>query len=223
MPKLVFDIETIGEDFDLLDETTQAVLTRWLKKESENEADYKIALEDFKNGLGFSPFTGQIAAIGVLDVDKNRGAVYYQNSGKQEEEIEVDGVKFKAMSEKEMLERFWEGAKNYDQFITFNGRSFDVPFLMVRSAVNGVRPSVFLMGYRYDKNSNHIDLMDKLSFQGAVRKKPNLHLVARAFGVKSPKESGITGEDVGRLFKEGKYLEIAKYNVGDLKAKGKFF
>ena len=83
MPKLVFDIETIGEDFDLLDETTQAVLTRWLKKESENEADYKIALEDFKNGLGFSPFTGQIAAIGVLDVDKNRGAVYYQNSGKQ--------------------------------------------------------------------------------------------------------------------------------------------
>ena len=135
----------------------------------------------------------------------------------------MDGVKFKAMSEKEMLERFWEGAKNYDQFITFNGRSFDVPFLMVRSAVNGVRPSVFLMGYRYDKNSNHIDLMDKLSFQGAVRKKPNLHLVARAFGVKSPKESGITGEDVGRLFKEGKYLEIAKYNVGDLKAKGKFF
>jgi hypothetical protein len=79
------------------------------------------------------------------------------------------------------------------------------------------------MGYRYDKNSNHIDLMDQLSFQGAVRKKPNLHLVARAFGVKSPKESGITGEDVGRLFKEGKYLEIAKYNVGDLKATREIF
>ena len=33
--KLVFDIETIGSDFDSLDHTTQEVLTRWIKKEAE--------------------------------------------------------------------------------------------------------------------------------------------------------------------------------------------
>jgi hypothetical protein len=34
MATLVFDIETVGEDFDALDETSQDVLTRWIKKES---------------------------------------------------------------------------------------------------------------------------------------------------------------------------------------------
>ena len=67
MSKLVFDIETIGEDFDSLDQTTQESLTRWLKKESESEAEYKIALQELKAGLGFSPLTGSIAAIGVLN------------------------------------------------------------------------------------------------------------------------------------------------------------
>ncbi len=43
-------------------------------------------------------------------------------------------------------------------------------------------------------------------------------LDGRAFGIKSPKAEGITGDDVGPLFKDKKFLEIAKYNVGDLKA-----
>ena len=49
-------------------------------------------------------------------------------------------------------------------------------------------------------------------------KKGNLHLWSRAFGISSPKAQGVTGDDVGKLFKQKKYLEIAKYNVGDLNA-----
>ena len=44
--KLVLDIETVGEDFDSLDKTTQESLARWIKKESESESEYKEALED---------------------------------------------------------------------------------------------------------------------------------------------------------------------------------
>ena len=218
MAKLVFDIETIGEDFDSLDETTQKVLTRWLKKESSSEEEYKVELDELKEGMGFSPFTGSVVAIGVMDVEKNAGCVYYQDGSGKLKETEEEGIKFKPMSEKEMLQKFWEGAQKYSQFITFNGRGFDVPFLMVRSAVQGVRPTVNMMPPRFVANSNHIDLMDQLSFLGSVRRRPNLHLCTRAFGIKSPKESGITGEDVGRLFKEGRFLDIAKYNVGDLRA-----
>ena len=218
MFRLVFDIETIGEDFDSLDKTSQAVLTRWLKKESINSEDYKIELEELKNGLGFSPYTGAVVVIGVLDVEKNKGCVYYSCGDKKEEETEADAIKFKPLSEKEMLEKFWEGARQYQQFITFNGRAFDVPFLMIRSAVHNVRPTVNLMPYRYDNNTCHVDLLDQLTFYGAVRKKPNLHMTARTFGIKSPKDSGITGEDVGRLYQEGKFFDIAKYNVGDLRA-----
>ena len=46
MSQLVFDIETIREDFDTLDQTTQEVLTCWIKKESEREAEYEKALPD---------------------------------------------------------------------------------------------------------------------------------------------------------------------------------
>jgi len=36
--------------------------------------------------------------------------------------------------------------------------------------------------------------------------------------IESPKAQGVTGDDVGRLFVEKKYLDIAKYNVLDLRA-----
>ena len=68
MNKLVFDIETIGENYDELDEKTQEILTRWIKKESSNEDDYRIALEELKEGLGFSPLTGEVVAIGQRGV-----------------------------------------------------------------------------------------------------------------------------------------------------------
>lgn len=222
MSKLIFDIETIGEDFDALDETTQEILTRWIKKESSNEDEYKVALEDLKNGLGFSPLTGEIVAIGVLDNEKNKGAVYFQAPGESISEFEEEGIKFKQMTEKEMLEKFWAGAAEYQEFVSFNGRSFDVPFLTVRSAVHGIRPSKDLMSNRYLNSqkfdAKHIDLFDQLSFYGAARKNGGLHLWSRAFGIKSPKAGGVTGDDVGRLFKEKRFADIAKYNVGDLRA-----
>ncbi|OGE83509.1 MAG: hypothetical protein A3B10_03585 [Candidatus Doudnabacteria bacterium RIFCSPLOWO2_01_FULL_44_21] len=219
MPKIIFDIETVGEDFDELDETTQAVLTRWIKKESESEEEYQVALEDLKNGLGFSPLTGEIVVIGVLDPDKNQGAVYFQAPGDDIAEFEENGIKYKQMTEKKMLENFWKGATKYDEFISFNGRGFDAPFLAIRSAIHKIKPTKDLMEGRYlyqQKKCQHIDLQDQLSFYGAVRRKGSLHLYSRAFGIKSPKSEGISGDDIGRLFKEKKFVEIAKYNAGDL-------
>ncbi len=218
MSKLVFDIETIGENYDELDETTQHMLTRWIEKESSSEEEYRVALQEIKEGLGFSPLTGQICAIAILDVELDKGAVYYQSPDVGQEDCEEDGIKFRAMTERDMLEKFWQGAKQYREFITFNGRAFDVPFLMVRSAIHGIRPSVNMMPPRFSSNSNHVDLLDQLTFYGSVRKKGNLHLWCRAFGIKSPKSDGVSGDDVGRLFKEKEYLKIAKYNVADIRA-----
>jgi 3'-5' exonuclease len=218
---LVFDIETIGEDFDALDEATQEVLTRWIKREAFNEDEYRAALKDLKEGLGFSPLTGEIVAIGILDAQENKGAVYYQTK-KKEEETEEKDVKLKPMSEEKMLREFWRVADEYNMFVSFNGRSFDVPFLMVRSAVHGIRPSKNLNAGRYlnqqSFNALHIDLLDQMSFYGAVRRKGNLHLWSRAFNIESPKASGVKGDDVGALFKAGKYVDIARYNIGDLHA-----
>ena len=222
MPKLIFDIETIGENFDELDPATQEVLTKWIKKDSESEEEYVKALEELKSGLGFSPLTGQIVAIGVLDYDKNQGVVYFQAPEENLKEFQEENITFKPCSEKEMLENFWKGAEKYNEFITFNGRSFDAPFLAVRSAVHKIKASKDLMSNRYLSSqkfgATHIDLFDQLTFYGAVRRKGGLHLWCRAFGITSPKAQGVTGDDVAQLFKEKKYKEIARYNVGDLNA-----
>lgn len=219
---LIFDIETVGENYDRLDDTTKDSLTRWIKRESQSEQEFEKALEDLKNGLGFSPLTGEIVAIGVLDSDKDQGAVYYQSLGEKQEEYDENGIKLKPMSEKEMLEQFWKLAESYQEFVSFNGMGFDVPFLMIRSAIHKIQPSKNLMSNRYLNSqryeAKHIDLMDQLTFYGAMRRKGNLHLWCRAFGIKSPKAEGITGDDVGALFKEKKFIDIARYNVGDIKA-----
>ncbi len=227
MGKLVFDIETIGEDFDSLDETTQEVLTRWIKKETNSPEEYSKELSEVKEGLCFSPLTGQIVAVGVYDVEKDKGAVYFQAPGGSVADFEEGNIKFRVLGEKEMLAQFWNLAEKYDEFVSFNGRSFDVPFLFVRSAIHEIKPSKNLMANRYlsnqPKNSKHIDLLDQFTFYGAVRRKGNLHLWSRAFGIESPKADGIAGDQVGQLFKEQRFLDIARYNVGDLRATKELF
>ncbi|MEK9151594.1 MAG: ribonuclease H-like domain-containing protein [Patescibacteria group bacterium] len=223
MSTLIFDIETVGEDYDALDETTQEVLTRWIKRETESGENYAAALADMKNGMGFSPLTGQIVAIGIYDGEREKGAVYFQSSpNKQDKSFEEDRYKFEVMTEKEMLTRFWEVVEKYETFVTFNGRQFDVPFLMVRSAVHGIRPTKNLLANRYlnyqPGHARHIDLLDQLTFYGALRKKGSLHLWCRAFGIQSPKAQGIDGDDVKALFEHGKSADIARYNARDLRA-----
>jgi DNA polymerase elongation subunit (family B) len=228
MATLVFDIETVGHDFESFDETTQDVLTRWIKRESESGDNYKSALTDLKDGLGFSPLTGVIVAIGIRDVERSKGAVYYQSSpGKQDKNFEEGDCKFEVMTEKEMLQKFWEVVEKYDTFVTFNGRGFDVPFLMIRSMIYNIRPSKNLMSNRYLNYqpgfARHIDLLDQLSFYGALRRKGSLHLWCHALAIESPKAQGVDGDDVKKLFETGKSKVVAEYNARDLVATAELY
>ena len=134
----------------------------------------------------------------------------------------VDGkVEFLSGDERQLLERFWDNVQHYDQFITFNGRSFDCPFVMLRSAILGVEATRNLMTYRYDSKI-HCDLLEQLTFYSATRKF-NLDFYCKAFGIKSPKAEGITGLDLAPLFHEGKFKEIAQYCLGDVQATAELF
>ena len=224
---LIFDIETIGADFDNLDKPTQDSLTRWIKREAgEDMGKYNVMLKDLEEGLGFSPLTGEIVAIGVYDTARDKGTVYFQSSEAETEEYSEANFTFKPRTEAEMLSDFWQGVKNYGELVSFNGRSFDVPFLLIRSAVHKVKPTINLMSNRYLSSQygvRYVDLLDQLSFYGAVRRKGNLHLYCRALGIKSPKAGGITGDDVGRLFKDKEYKKIAEYNSWDLVATAELY
>lgn len=221
MAKLVIDIETIGQDWDTIDVLTQQELTKGIREEV-NTPDYLAAVEEVKQQLVFSPLTGEIVAIGVLDVEKNQGVVYFQAPGQDRRDSTEDNITYKPLTEKQMLESFWGGAERYHEFITFNGRQFDIPYINARSMVNRVRVRLDLMSNRYLNkqwgSSQHIDLYDQLGYYGAVRRAGSLHLWCHALGITSPKAAGVAGEDVGRMFKEKKFEDIARYNARDLGA-----
>ncbi len=211
--KIVIDIETIGKEFHSFDEPTREYLLKYAANEEEIQAA--------KDGLGFSPLTGEIVAIGMLNPDSGRGAVYYQSPEVPQDMLEEDGIEYVADTEAGILNKFWEAVRHYDQVITFNGRGFDAPFLILRSAIHEIRPTKELMPNRY--NLSHCDLIDVLTFYGAVRRKFSLHMWCNAFGIKSPKEEGVTGHEVPELFRQQQYLTIARYCAGDLYATKKLY
>lgn len=213
MSRIVFDIETIGVDFGMLDEQAQ----EYLLKGARTEEERALVPEQ----LSFSPLTGEIVAIALLNPGTQKGAVYFQAPGQPVEEREEDGIIYASGSEPEILERFWGTLKHYDQCVTFNGRSFDGPYLMVRSAIHKIRPTKNLIPYRY--GDDHIDLYDRLGFFGAVRRTMSLHMWCQAFGIRSSKGNGITGHEVPQFFRDGRYLEIARYCMDDVRATAELF
>lgn len=206
MSRVIVDIETIGKDFADYDQKSQEYLLKYAQTEEEQEL--------VKKSLALHALTGEVVTIGMLNPDTGRGVMLFQNKEMEVDDFEENGLLYEAGTEKELLEKFWDIVKTYKQIITFNGRGFDIPYLMMRSAINGVRVSRNFMGYRYNPKE-HCDLMEQLTFYGATRKF-TLDFYAKSFGIKSSKEEGIDGSMVGELYKQKKYLDVARYCHRDL-------
>ncbi len=213
MSSIIFDIETAGMDFGSLDPVTQEYFLKWAETEEEAKR--------IRESLSFYPLTAEIITIGMLNPDTGKGVVYFQTPGDMPPPFDEDGIRFESGTEKELIERFWSTIKMYDQFITFNGRVFDCPFILIRSALHKTKPSRELMPNRY--SGPHIDLLDQLSFYGTTKKKFSLDMWCRTFNIKSPKADGITGYDVKELFRSKRYVDIARYCSGDLRATKELF
>lgn len=139
---------------------------------------------DFTNkGNALSPLTGQIVSLGMYDLERERGAVYYVGVGN---DFLAGSFAYKIRSEDELLEDWWDGARDYDTFVTFNGRSFTIPFLYHRSAIKRRRPSVEIARERYPIKQTmpyHIDLFDELTFYQAMHPHPSLEDLCQAYGI----------------------------------------
>jgi len=222
MATLIVDIETSGENWDQIDSKTKSMLTERIQKTSSDISD-KEAEAQARNQLGLQPFTGKIITIGALDFESGKSVVWYDPNQDGHKISEKGEVKFIPLKEKEMLMAFWSVAARFHNFVTFSGRGLDGPFLMLRSAINGIKPSKDLMRARYlyqqSADSKHIDLYEQLSFYGATyNRNGGLHLACRAFGIETPKGDDIDGSQVGMYYEEGRTLEIAEYNARDLVA-----
>jgi hypothetical protein len=234
---LIFDIETIPLDFEsAFDGVQQEYLLRGAKDDIERE--------ERKGWGGLNPLTGQVVCIGTLVHETKKGAALYLSSEASEHTTEENGytMKYKSFTdEAALMQHFWNGMDGrFQSVVTFNGRNFDCPFLMLRSAALGIRPSVNMMaGTRWDfkvggsssdryGGIEHIDLQDKLCFgmgfdkAGATRKF-NLDFYTKAFGIVSPKSETIAGHKVPEFFKDGRHQEIAEYCMRDVRATSELY
>src|SRR5262245_60935732 len=100
--------------------------------------------------LSLWPFTGRIVVLAMVNPRSGRGRLWYEKTDGRAEEVTDDGL-FHLIGDAEsvFLAEFWKAIARFDRFVTFNGRSFDGPFLMLRSAALGIAPTKNLVGYRY--------------------------------------------------------------------------
>ncbi|MBA4406470.1 3'-5' exonuclease [bacterium] len=212
---LVFDIETVGVDFESLSESQQEFLLRYTESEKDPQKKSEL-VDESKRYLSLYPYTAKIISIGLFNTEKERAIVLYENSENDEWIAEEKITKYKPADEQQMLKYFWKYASQAEKMISFNGRNFDLPFIMIRSAVNKIKPTKNFLKNRFD-SSHHIDLLEQLTFYG-LTKKFNLDFYCQAFGVESPKSKGITGMDVKELYRAGRMKDIAIYCQADVKA-----
>ncbi len=218
MAQLVLDIETVGMPLESFDQVQREYLLQWAEREETPELQHRKR-EEIISQFNLYPFTAHVVAIGMLNIESQRGRVYYQAPQKESWRSEDNLIEYESGSEIEVLKRFWEDVRLYKQLITFNGRSFDCPFLMLRSAVLGIKPSRNLMPAH--SNVEHIDLLEKLTFRGAIRRF-SLDFYCRAFGIVSPK-GRLSGPQINQLFAEGKCREIAQYCADDVRATAELY
>jgi len=213
MRRIVFDIETCAYPFETLSESQQEYLLRYAEKETD-PGKKQEQIDQAIRYTSLYPLTAKCVAIGIYDIGKKKSFVYYESDEPEEWSSEDEQVHYKGLTEPEMLKSFWKIVKVTDQVVTFNGRNFDIPFLMIRSAMLKVKPSKNLIKSRYDRKF-HIDLLEQFTFYGLTRKF-NLDFYCNAFGIESPKTKDISGMEVKNLYESGRIKEIATYCSHDI-------
>jgi uncharacterized protein YprB with RNaseH-like and TPR domain len=214
--QLVFDIETVGFDFESLADSQKEYLLRYAERETDEKLK-KQKIDEAIRYLSLYPFTAKVIAIGMYHTEMEKALVLYESEKGEKNVVSDDEhVVYKALTEDEMLKTFWEYASKVKKFISFNGRNFDIPFLMLRSALRKIKPTVNFLGSRFD-TSKHIDLLEQFTFYGLI-KKFNLDFYCHSFGIESPKSKGISGMEVKQLYEAGRIKEIAVYCGEDIRA-----
>jgi len=217
MKKLVIDIETVGIPWEELDAYVREYLIKGL---SDGDA------EETRRAGGLSPFRGRIVAIGVINIEDGRSCALYEVPGQTELRTERAGMRtYISGSEKQILEKFWTFFEGDSRFISFNGRQFDGPFLMIRSAIHGITPKRDLVGYRYGYHPN-CDLREALNFFGTTNNRQfkfNLDLACKTFGVETSKREGVDGRSVESWYRAGRHHELAEYCLEDVRATAELY
>lgn len=119
--------------------------------------------------------------------------------------------------ERSLLEDFSQFVgRHRPALVTYNGRTFDMPVLALRSLHCGVPMPWYYrdrsLRHRYS-GEGHIDLCDWLADHGAARSS-SLDALARLIGL--PGKNGVDGSQIEGMFKAGLLPRIQDYCLSDV-------
>lgn len=207
---VALDIETIPDEGELAYAIQTGPETPFTApgnyKDPDKIAEYVAnARARWEEGLikrcSLDPDYGNIASVALWD--GSQGGTLTLN--------EFDG------DETTLLLALWDHLRDIDGIVTFNGVSFDWRWIRERSCIRGVR-----LGKSFDTRRQaywpNCDLMlvradwERDRWRGLAE-------TCRIFGVSCEgKESGMDGSQVYQYVQDGRWAEVAAYNLSDAKA-----
>ncbi|PHQ36288.1 3'-5' exonuclease [Rhodopirellula bahusiensis] len=198
---LIFDVESIA-DGDLISRV------RYSGEDlSPDEAIAKYQAERLEQtGSTFIPHTFQVPiAVVVAKVTSDFRLVDIKSLDEPEFRPHV------------ITKYFWQGWEMYNmpQWVTFNGRSFDIPIMELSAFRYGISiPKWFDdSGYKSRRNRfsthAHLDLQELLTNFGAARFNGGLNLAAQTLN--KPGKMGLSGDQVQASYDAGNQKEISDY------------
>ncbi len=207
IPTLVFDIETIPDAQGL-----RALLDVPADITDEDVVNLALHQRRQQNGTEFLPLhQHKICAISC--------------ALRQGDQFSIWTLGDEDSSEKEMIQRFYDGIEKYTpQIISWNGSGFDLPVLNYRGLIHGVNASRYWDLGEDDKDfkwnnyisryhMRHMDLMDVMAMYGG---RANAPLDDLAKLCDFPGKLGMDGSKVWDAYKAGKLKEIRDYCETDV-------
>lgn len=212
---ITFDIETYK---DVSDDNYVAWKTAGIsapsnykdpEKIAQNIADQKV---DMLNKFALSPLTGKIILIGCL-IDKQPELPFeftkYNIAGKDVFYTAFDD------EEKDMLTKFWMlvGWNNLQlggDMLSFNGKAFDLPFLLNRSAILDVKPPMKISMQKHLSKYQHQPHLDLYNWFGSG----SLVEWSYRFGISSSLQRD--GDKIGGWYEANQMNLIKDKNMIDL-------
>lgn len=206
---LVFDVETVPA-YDRRDLPTTVAETVARHAEKHNREESMV--------MALSPFLGKVVSLAFTDGAKSPGdrevkALVVPPPGSEDDALPEW---MQPMEEAELLRAFWQLAAGAETVVTFNGISFDVPFLIGRSVVHDVEVPVDLVSSR-GLQRPHLDVLRLMAAGGRLLGPSTLDVVCLALGIESPKVQ-MDGSMVAPAYQKGEIRKIAEYNAQDVRA-----
>lgn len=207
---LVFDIETVpAVDLRKAPPTIAQAVTKYADRQEWDQS--KV--------MSLSPWFGKVVSLAVGDGEAQDPVVTVLV-------VPPDGAVLGEMpswirpvSEADLLRAFWALAGEAECVVSYNGRGFDVPFLIGRSLIRDVPVRVDLMTAPYSLRP-HLDLFNILGGRG--RGPSSLDVICWSLGLTSPKEE-MDGSMVAVEYEKGELAKIAEYNAGDVRATSRVY